>query len=144
MGRVRGGGGETEREKERERENKREGEKVLSNTQDPSSQDFCFSCTRINSFQNIPLWRGSNSGGPGCTPTFWRLSDLGSPGGVRGWLLPGALLGHTRCSFHDKLAGWILSSSLFFNHLISIVPHLASSHNLPYVWAFVFLSFFFH
>lgn len=113
----------------RERENKREGGKILSNTQDPSSLDFCFSCARINSFQNIPLWRGRNYGGPGLTLTFWRFSNPGSPRGLRGQLLPGALPGHTRCSFQDKLAGQGLSPSLFFNHLISTVPHLPNSRN---------------
>lgn len=128
-----------------ERERMRERENMLSNTQDPSSLDFCFSCTRINSFQNIPpgRGRGSNSEGPGCTPTFWRLSNPGSPGGLRNCLLPGALPGHTRCSFHDKLAGLGSNADLFFNHVISTVPHLPNSHNLSCVWGFVWVWIFF-
>lgn len=54
-----------------------------------------------------------------------------SLGRLRGWLLSRTLPGHTRGSFHDKLAGPCFSPSLGFIHLASPDPHLPNSHNLP-------------
>lgn len=109
----------------RERKQERRREDTVKNPRSFQPRFLFFMCknkqfSKYSSVKRKKLWR------PGTHPHFLEVLQ---PWGLRGQLLPGALPGHTRCSFQDKLAGQGLSPSLLFNHLISTVPRLPNSRN---------------